>query len=111
MYETNLLRHENTLMQLGGLSYDTSTQYLSSAKSSVYLRSKLNEVLIYMISNKHRPVSRDELIQNVWDGNFYTGPNAVTHCVCKLRKTLADLGEKNISIRTLPKRGYALIAD
>ena len=63
-----------------------------------------------MVTNKHRLVSRDELIENVWDGNSYTGTKAVTHSVCKLRKTFVELGEKSISIKTLPKRGYALIA-
>ena len=111
MYNSNIAYDNDNLVHIGNLSYDRSTQYLSSTETSVYLRSKLNEVLIYMISNKHRLVSRDELIENVWDGNWYTGANAVTHSVCKLRKTFVELGEKDITIKTLPKRGYALIAN
>jgi len=95
-------------IRLGALHYDSYNQCLFSERETVYLRNKLNDVLNYMIVNQHRAVSRNELVENIWRGNFYTGVKAVTHSVCKLRKTFSELGEDKVSIKTLPKQGYAL---
>ena len=61
-----------------------------------------------MVINQEKLVSREDLIQKVWSGNYYTGAKGVTHTMCKLRKTLNDLGENKVQIKTLPKRGYTL---
>jgi len=108
MYNFNVPVHDVELIDLGNLSYDASTQCLSSNEGTIYLRSKLNEVFHYMVLNQEKLVSREELIQKVWYGNYYTGAKAVTHTVCKLRKTLNDLGESKVQIKTYPKRGYTL---
>lgn len=95
---------------IGNLIYDSMMQCISSDKETVYLRQKLNEVLYHIVTNQSRVVSREKLIKEVWNGNFYTGEKAVTHSVCKLRKIFENLGEKNVNIKTLPKRGYFLQA-
>lgn len=108
MYSLNIKSHKNEEFVIGGLLYNASNQCLSSSSKTVYLRNKLNEVLFHMVSNPDRVVSRNELIEKVWHGNYYTGVKGVTHTVCKLRKTLSVLGSEQIKIQTLPKRGYTL---
>lgn len=108
MYNPKFSNIDSRRFHLGNLVYDAINQSLSSDTETIYLRQKLNEVLYYMVSNQSRLVSRHDLIEKVWDGNFYTGVKAVTHSVCKLRKTFTELGETSISIRTLPKQGYTL---
>jgi len=108
MFNPNLSHYSNSKFVIGGLVYDSMNQCLSSQNQTVYLRQKLNEVFYYMVSNQSRLVSRNELIEKVWNGNFYTGVKAVTHTVCKLRKTLEELGANDVNIRTLPKQGYSL---
>lgn len=110
MFKSDTLNHSEDLISVGNLRYNPSTQCLSSDAQSIYLRSKLDRVLLYMIDNKDRLVSREELVQKIWDGNNFTGDRAVTHSVCKLRKTLSELGEDTLAIHTLPKRGYALVS-
>ncbi|MGX5175565.1 winged helix-turn-helix domain-containing protein [Aliikangiella sp. IMCC44653] len=95
-------------MTFGKIEYDASNQRLSANGETVYLRNKLNEVLFYMMINKQRVISREELIQKVWHGNYYTGEKGVTHSVCKLRKTLQQMGVEEIQIKTFPKQGYAI---
>jgi DNA-binding winged helix-turn-helix (wHTH) protein len=111
MFNPNLTQYSqniNSKFVVGSLVYDSMNQRLSTEEHSIYLRQKLNEVFYYMVANQSRLVSREELIEKVWNGNFYTGVKAVTHTVCKLRKTLEDLGVKDVNIRTLPKQGYTL---
>ncbi len=111
MFNPNLAKIKTHNFNIGALHYDVNLQKLSSDTRSVYLRNKLNEVLYHMISNRHQFVSREELIQKVWAGNYCTGRKGVTHSVCKLRKTFVNLGEKQVSIKTIPKSGYALITN
>lgn len=108
MYNPVIASQNLGRVMLGSVVYDASNQYLASDDETVYLRNKLNEVLFHMVTNSSRVVSRSELIDKFWNGNYYTGVKGVTHTVCKLRKTLQDLGADNVSIRTYPKQGYSL---
>lgn len=110
MYTTNF-NNINSQFTIGELTYDAVNQSLSSNNETVYLRQKLNEVLFQMVTKQSRLVSRNELIEKVWDGNFYTGVKGVTHSVCKLRKTFSELGATQVNIMTLPKQGYSLRVD
>jgi DNA-binding winged helix-turn-helix (wHTH) protein len=111
MYSTNIAIANSAVVHIGKLCYDKETRRLSSNQESVYLRKKLNKVLMCMLEKPDCLVSREELIHAVWDGNSYTGPQGITHSVCKLRKILAELGEDTVSIRTYPKKGYTLVVD
>jgi DNA-binding winged helix-turn-helix (wHTH) protein len=108
MYNPYIEKHNLGVIELGPLEYDASCQRITAGEETVYLRNKLNELLFYLVVNNHRVISRDELIDTIWHGNYYTGIKGVTHSVCKLRKTLQQLGVKNIQICTFPKQGYAL---
>ncbi len=50
-------------------------------------------------------VSRDQLIDQCWDGNYYTGTQAVTHTIYHLRALLKQ-NKIDASITTLSKQGY-----
>ncbi|WP_444996242.1 winged helix-turn-helix domain-containing protein [Aliikangiella sp. IMCC44359] len=108
MYNSNIDEVNELKVSIGSVLYDASSQCLSKGADTIYLRNKLNEVLFHMVVNKHRVVSREELIQKVWNGNYYTGVKGLTHSVCKLRKTLTDLGANEVKIQTYPKQGYLL---
>ena len=108
MYYAELTQNRTRPVRIGNLVYDALNQSLSSGTETIYLRSKLNQVLFYMISNTDHVVSRNELIEKIWEGNYYTGVKGVTHSVCKLRQTFASLGADQVMIRTFPKQGYAL---
>lgn len=54
-------------------------------------------------------VSRAELIDRVWDGNFLVGDRALTKEICLLREAFGDHVRSPSIIRTLPRRGYALL--
>ena len=111
MYSIQTSVTDNQVVNIGRLSYDKEAQRLSSSQESVYLRKRLSKVLVCMLAKPDRLVSREELIHAVWDGNAYTGPQGITHSVCKLRKIISELGEDKVTIRTFPKKGYTLVVD
>jgi len=94
---------------VGSLSYYLDFKCLSSAENSVYLRNKLSQVLQLLLSKQGHTVTRQELIDVIWNGNSYIGHKALTHTICKLRKIFKDLGQTELALVTIPKLGYSLV--
>ena len=84
-------------------------QSLTTASQRIALESKTAEVLSYFCQHPDRIISRDELIEQVWQGQFVTD-NAVTRVIAKLRKDLNDEAKSSRFIVTYPKKGYRFIA-
>ena len=66
-------------------------------------------LLLLLAQNKHRLVSKDELLESLWP-NTVVNEDALARCVSRVRKILGDSPRKPSIIETLPKRGYRLIA-
>ena len=100
--------NSNQTHQLGKLSFDPNLHTISSNKNKIYLRHQINQLLLFLSQNSNKAVSREELINAIWNGNNHTGQKALTHTVCKLRQILETLSTGEISILTIPKFGYCL---
>ncbi len=69
---------------------------------------KVMQVLVFLSKKAGRTVSRDELIDNVWNGTIVS-EDAINRCISRLRRTFhADSG---VRIETLPKIGYRLLGE
>ncbi len=84
---------------------DPMYQTISTPDKIIRLRAKLFSVLCCLVDNQNRLVTREQLIEECWYGNNYTGLKAVTHTVCHLRKMLKQQ-KIEASIITLTKQGY-----
>ena len=82
---------------------------LSRGDESARVEPKAMEVLVYLAGRRGEVVTREELEREVWRGAM-VGYDAVTSTVIKLRKALGDSARQPTVIRTIPKRGYQLIA-
>ncbi len=69
---------------------------------------KVMQVLVFLSKKAGRTVSRDELIDNVWNG-MVVSEDAINRCISRLRRTLH--AESGVKIETLPKIGYRLLAE
>src|SRR5687767_910535 len=65
------------------------------------------EVLILLVRNHGEIVSREKLLDTVWNDTFVEESN-ITYTVSQLRKTLGQ-NENGGFIQTVPKRGYRFI--
>jgi len=68
------------------------------------------DLLQYLIANRGRVASKDELFLNVWGGNVSVVDTALTTAVCEARKAIDDDHVRQWAIRTVPRRGYRFIA-
>jgi len=108
MEHSSLEQNQTDGLQIGRSVYNMNFRRLTSAGCSVALRFQLDHVLRVLVQNEGQVVSREELIEIVWNGNYCTGPKALTHSICKLRKIFAILGDDDTQIVTVPKFGYSL---
>jgi DNA-binding winged helix-turn-helix (wHTH) protein len=73
------------------------------------VRQQTFQVLLYLLERRHRLVTKEELIENVWQGMAVTD-NALVQCIVDIRRALGDDSRNPRFIKTLPKIGYHFIA-
>jgi TolB-like protein/DNA-binding winged helix-turn-helix (wHTH) protein/Tfp pilus assembly protein PilF len=67
------------------------------------------DLLAYLLENRDRVVSRDELNEEIWDGRVVSEA-ALSTCVRAVRRALGDDRTQQKYIRTHPKRGLRFVA-
>jgi TolB-like protein/DNA-binding winged helix-turn-helix (wHTH) protein len=75
---------------------------------AVHVEPKVMDVLLCLARRQGEIVTRDELLDEVWNGVVVTD-DVLTRCVSELRTLLGDTDRERRYIRTIPKRGYSLI--
>jgi tetratricopeptide (TPR) repeat protein/DNA-binding winged helix-turn-helix (wHTH) protein len=102
-------QYERLIYQVGELEIDPARLCLRRAGEDLALRQKSFQVLLYLLEHCERLVTKEELIQNIWDGVAVTD-DALVQIIVELRKALGDDSRRPRFIRTVPKAGYQLIA-
>jgi DNA-binding winged helix-turn-helix (wHTH) protein len=77
--------------------------------TAVPLPSKTFEVLLYLVANAGRVVTKDELLKAIWPDSFVEEGNLTQH-VFRLRKTLQPEADDSPYIVTIPGQGYQFSA-
>lgn len=102
-----LKRYKSKITTYQDLTIDISKGIISRETKEIVLTK--NEMIIfnYLLNNKNRIVSRDELMSELW-GNFeYLNDSALTVNISRLRMKLKKLGYDDL-IETRKKVGYIL---
>lgn len=73
------------------------------------LEPQVFHLLALLVENRERVLSRDEIIEKVWDGRVVTDA-AVASRVKSARKALGDDGGQQRFIRTLHRQGFRFVA-
>jgi two-component system response regulator ResD len=86
-----------------GLEIDVDARHVKVDGEIIMLSPKEFELLAYMAANEGRALSRDQILNAVWDYNFYGDPRTVDTHVKKVRLKLGSWGEY---IQTVRGVGY-----
>lgn len=70
---------------------------------------KVFDLILYLIENRARLISREELFEQVWNGRLVSDTSLSNH-IKSARKLLGDSGELQKVIKTVRSRGYQFIA-
>ncbi len=111
-----LLRIQNIFKRINSnLDYLKYKNILFDLKSGVIKKDDLkvdltkNEMIIfnYLLTNKNKIISRDELMTILWNNNEYINDNSLTVNISRLRHKLDDL-KSEVVIETRKGCGYIL---
>jgi len=94
-------KSEGNVLHFHDLSVNLDTYEVSRGGRKISLTQKEFALLLYLLRNKGKVVSRSEIAENVWDINFDTGTNIIDVYVNFLRKKIdKDFPEKLIHTQT-----------
>jgi DNA-binding winged helix-turn-helix (wHTH) protein len=75
---------------------------------NVHLELRIMDVLVYLACHAPRVVTRQQIIDGVWDGG-YISDNTLTHAIAEIRRALGDNAGQPEYIETIHCRGYRLL--
>jgi DNA-binding winged helix-turn-helix (wHTH) protein/tetratricopeptide (TPR) repeat protein len=95
--------------RFGEFELDPASRELARLGQRIGLPPKSFECLVYLIAHRDRAVGRDELISAVW-GRVEVSDTVVAQTLLRARKALDDTGDRQSTIRTVPRFGYRWVA-
>jgi TolB-like protein/DNA-binding winged helix-turn-helix (wHTH) protein len=87
---------------------DVARRELWRGCQPVVVEPQVFDLLAYLVQHPERVVTKDELLQAVWDGRIVS-ESAITNRVNAARRAIGDSGEKQHLIRTVPRKGFRFI--
>src|ERR1700675_1424213 len=107
--ETGSSLADGYLYRFGQFALDSWKRTVSRADSPVSLTPKAFDVLLFLVQNPNRLVTKEELLQAVW-GDAFVEEGNLTQYISHLRKALGDNSEETRLIVTISRKGYQFTA-
>src|SRR5258708_7386924 len=96
--------------RFGQFVLDSRKRTVSRADSPVSLTPKAFDVLLFLVQNPNRLVTKEELLEAVWGDTFVEEGN-LTQYISHLRRALGGNSEDPRLIVTIARKGYQFTAD
>ena len=89
----------NVKLQFEGLVVDTEGVNVYVDQEKIHITPKEYELLVYMIKNKNTAISRDRLLEEVWNYDYFGDDRTVDTHVKMLRKNLGKYRKFIVTVR------------
>jgi TolB-like protein len=89
---------------------DTGRRELRCGDQSIEVEPQVLDLLIYLMQNHDRVVSKDDLIASVWGGRIVSD-TTLTSRIYAARRAIGDSGRNQSLIRTIARKGLRFIGD
>ena len=96
-------RDDNNRISIDGYELDEEQRKIYADNVEIELTTKEFDLLMMFIKNKGIAFSRDKILENVWDENYFGSDRVVDDTLRRLRKKL-----QNLNIHTIYGYGYRL---
>ena len=100
------LADRTAVLTAGPIALDTSARKVSVGGMPLELTAKEYAILEYFMLNQGRLLTRDQVIEHVWDYDFEGGHNLIETYVNRLRVKLARVGAGDPFVTVRGARGY-----
>ena len=105
---TNQLGAKEEILETGGIRIDKAAHSVTIDGKSVELSYKEFELLTYFLENKGIALSREKILNSVWNYDYFGDARTIDTHVKKLR---SKMGEKGDYIKTIWGMGYKFEAE
>src|SRR4051794_20336378 len=96
-------------LSFGNYGIDVERRELRRGESPVHVEPQVFDLLVHLVQNRDRVVSKDDLIASVWGGRIVS-ESTLTSRINAARRAIGDSGEDQRLIRTVARRGLRFVA-
>jgi DNA-binding winged helix-turn-helix (wHTH) protein len=100
----------NVLFSFNDFTLDIGRRELRRGAAQIALEPQVFDLLVYLIENRDRVVSRDDLIASVWGGRVVSESTLASR-ICAARRALGDSGEAQRLIKTVQRKGVRFVGE
>ena len=98
------------IYQFADCSLDVERQELRRGAELVDVEPQVLDLLQYLIRNRERVVSKDDLIEHVWHGRIVS-ESTLTSRITAVRQAIGDSGDQQRLIRTVARKGIRFVGE
>ena len=98
------------IYQFADYSLDVERQELRRGTELVDVEPQVLDLLQYLIRNRERVVSKDDLIEHVWHGRIVS-ESTLTSRITAARQAIGDSGDQQRLIRTIARKGIRFVGE
>ena len=96
-------------LHFAGYTFDPGRRELRLQDKVIHLEPQVFDVLAYLIENRDRVVTKDELFASVWQGRIVS-ETTLSSRINAARRAIGDSGENQRLIRTVARKGVRFVA-
>jgi TolB-like protein/Tfp pilus assembly protein PilF len=89
---------------------DTDRRELRRGTDLIALEPQVFDLLVYLVQNRDRVVSKDNLVAAVWGGRIVS-ESTLTSRINAVRKAVGDSGAQQSLIRTIARKGIRFVSE
>jgi DNA-binding winged helix-turn-helix (wHTH) protein/pimeloyl-ACP methyl ester carboxylesterase len=98
------------LLSFKDFALDRERRELRLAGAIVPIEPQVFDLLVYLIENRNRVVSKDDLIASVWGGRIVSD-STLDSRINAVRRAIGDSGGQQELVRTIPRKGVRFVGD
>jgi TolB-like protein len=96
------------ILSFGDYEIDVERREIRRAKALVHVEPQVFDLLVYLVENRDRVVSKDDLIASVWGGRIVSD-STLTSRINAARNAIGDRGQDKKLIRTIARKGLRFV--
>jgi len=93
-----------------GFTLDEEKRELRQAATVIEMQPKVMDLLLYLVKHREHLVTREELLDAVWDG-VVVGDAAISRAIREVRRAVGDDGDAQRIVKTAHARGFRFVAE
>src|SRR5262245_9391114 len=96
--------------RFAAFSIDVDRRELRRGSELIEIEPQVFDLLVYLIRNRQRVVSKDDLLEGVWGGRIVS-ESTLTSRINAVRRAVGDSGAEQSLIKTIARKGIRFIVE